>query len=136
MTTLTNADETVLKTDAKGRVQTPPERREKLLDEFEHSGLSGAKFAALVGIKYQTFAAWAAQRRKQRGFTQPPVKAANPVRWLEAVVSEAKSPPSAAPVAAVKLRLLSGICIEVGDLSQVSLAAALAQALEKSSVPC
>ena len=135
MTTLTNADETVLKTDAKGRVQTPPERREKLLDEFERSGLSGAKFAALVGIKYQTFAAWAAQRRKQRGLTHAPIKAADPVRWLEAVVSDAKSPASG-PGAPVKLRLPTGIWIEVGELSQVSLAAALAQALEKPSAPC
>ncbi len=70
MTNMPSVDEAVLKTDAKGRVQTPSERREKLLDEFERSGLSGAKFAALVGIKYQTFAAWAAQRRKQRGLTR------------------------------------------------------------------
>ena len=135
MTTLTNADQTVLKTDAKGRVQTPPERREKLLDEFERSGLSGAKFAALVGIKYQTFAAWATRRRKQRGIVPAPVNAADQVRWLEAVVSDAKTPTSC-PVTPVKLRLSTGLWIEVGELSQVSLAAALAQALEKPSVPC
>ena len=41
-----------------------PARAEALLDEFERSGLSGPKFAALVGIKYQTFAAWSARRRK------------------------------------------------------------------------
>ncbi len=135
MTNMPSVGEAVVKTDAKGRVQTPPERREKLLDEFERSGLSGAKFAALVGIKYQTFAAWATRRRKQRGVIQTPVKAADPVRWLEAVVSEAKTPASS-PAAPVKLRLSTGLWIEVGELSQVSLAAALAQALEKPSVPC
>jgi hypothetical protein len=41
--------ESILRTDTKGRLQTPPGRREKLLQEFEHSGLSGAKFAALAG---------------------------------------------------------------------------------------
>ena len=51
--------EVVLKTDGLGRVKTPVARRESLLDEFERTGLSGAKFAALAGIKYQTFAAWA-----------------------------------------------------------------------------
>ncbi len=61
MTTMTEASETILKTDTKGRVQTPPERRERLLDEFERSGLSAAKFAEVAGIKYQTFAAWAAR---------------------------------------------------------------------------
>ena len=56
------ADAPVLKTDTKGRVHTPPARREQLLDEFERSGLSGTKFAELAGLKYQTFAAWAARR--------------------------------------------------------------------------
>jgi hypothetical protein len=48
----------VLKTDALGRVRTPAERREQLLDEFEKSGASGQQFAELAGIKYQTFATW------------------------------------------------------------------------------
>lgn len=48
-----------------GRVRTPAHRGETLLDEFEKSGLSGAKFAALSGIKYQTFAKWVQQRRRK-----------------------------------------------------------------------
>jgi len=39
----------VLKTDTRGRVRVPAERREALLDEFEKSGMSGAKFARLAG---------------------------------------------------------------------------------------
>jgi len=39
----------VLKTDTRGRVRVPVERREALLDEFEKSGMSGAKFARLAG---------------------------------------------------------------------------------------
>jgi hypothetical protein len=38
----------VLKTSSRGRVRTPPERRMALLAEFERSGLSAAKFAALA----------------------------------------------------------------------------------------
>jgi hypothetical protein len=64
---MTPADETILKIDVLGRVKTPGERRERLLDEFEKSGLTGQKFAALVGIKYQTFATWAQKRRRARG---------------------------------------------------------------------
>jgi hypothetical protein len=44
----------VLKQDGLGRVRTPAVRREQLLEEFERSGLSGAKFAALTGVKYST----------------------------------------------------------------------------------
>ena len=61
-TTLT--DETILKTDMLGRVKMPLARREQLLDEFERSGLSGQKFAAVVGVKYPTFATWAQCHRE------------------------------------------------------------------------
>ena len=39
----TPADEAMLKTDVLGRVKTPQERREQLLDEFERSGLTRAE---------------------------------------------------------------------------------------------
>jgi hypothetical protein len=63
MTDMLQADVAVLKTDGVGRIRTPVARRESLLDEFERSGLSGPKFAALAGIKYQTLAGWARKRR-------------------------------------------------------------------------
>jgi hypothetical protein len=53
-----DGNQSFLKQDVKGRVGTPAERREALLAEFERSGLSGPKFAALAGVKYQTFAWW------------------------------------------------------------------------------
>jgi len=55
--------EQVLKSDSLSRVRTPPARREEILAEFERSGLSGARFAKLHGISYQTFMAW---RRKRQ----------------------------------------------------------------------
>ena len=67
MTTLMEAG-SVLRSDTRNRVRTAPERREALLDEFERGGMSGARFAALMGIKYPTFANWVSKRRrKQRG---------------------------------------------------------------------
>jgi hypothetical protein len=136
MTNMTDAAETVLKTDTKGRVQTPPERREQLLDEFERSGLSAVKFAELVGIKYQTFAGWAARRRKQRGLATTPAKAVDSVHWLEAVVSDAQAATASHRVGPVKLRWSTGLWIEVSELNQVNLAAALARALERPPTAC
>jgi hypothetical protein len=46
-----------LRWDAKGQVRTPGPTREALLAQFDRSGLSGAEFARLVGIKYPTFPA-------------------------------------------------------------------------------
>src|SRR5271170_5913430 len=57
----------ILKQDAAGRVWTPAERREAILDEFEKSGLPATQFAAHVGVKYPTFASWVQKRRKARG---------------------------------------------------------------------
>ena len=59
-------DQKLMTTDARGRVRVPAERREALLDEFERSGLSGVKFAQMVGVKYPTFALWVQKRRKAR----------------------------------------------------------------------
>ena len=55
----------VLKRDAGGRVLVPVARRVELVREFEHSGLSGPKFATLAGVNYQSFAAW--HRKHGRG---------------------------------------------------------------------
>jgi hypothetical protein len=129
MTNTTSADETVLKTDMLGRVKTPKERREQLLDEFERSGLTGQKFAEVVGIKYQTFATWAQKRRRQRG-AYPAVKTPKPLRWLEAVVEQN---PGGQSQPLLVLALPGGARVEIGDLKQVALAAALLRALQK---PC
>ena len=50
MTPTTLPDE-ILKTDVMGRVRTPKARRQALLEEFERSGVSGKKFAGLVGVR-------------------------------------------------------------------------------------
>jgi hypothetical protein len=128
MANMSPGDGAVLKIDEKGRVRTPAARRESLLDEFEGSGLSGTKFAALAGIKYQTFAAWACKRRRQRGVSAPAmVKPADPGRWLEAVVEPAQTP------TVMVLQLPCGTRVEVADEKQAALAAVLVRALAK---PC
>jgi hypothetical protein len=120
MTSTTEISE-VLKTDAKGRVRVSQERRAALLDEFERSGLSGAKFAAHYGLKYPSFAGWVQQRRRERASTAP---AAGGVRWLEAV---AEPPPPLA--AALTLHLPGGARLEITGSAQVPLAAALLRLL-------
>lgn len=129
------SDSLILKADTRGRVLTPTHRRETLLDEFERSGLSGAKYATLVGIRYQTFASWVQRRRQERGLpktARKPRPGAEQVRWLEAVVQEARAP-SAGARAAIVLQLPGDVRAEIVEASQVPLAAALVRALGK---PC
>lgn len=124
----TSADEVILKTDVLGRVKTPKERREALLDEFERGGLSGQKFVEVVGIKYQTFATWAQQRRRARG-NYPAVKRGKWLRWLEAVVDTG---PGSSDKTSLVLELADGSKIQIKDVQQAALAAAFLRALGKA----
>jgi hypothetical protein len=125
----------LIKTDEKGRVRTPRSRQEELLDEFERSGISGPKFAQISGIKYQTFATWVTRRRKERATAKPSQRKTSPVRWLEAVLDRAAG--NAAASVPLVIHLPSGIRMEVGDSTQVSLAAQLLHLLEKGQPgPC
>ena len=134
MTNTTPANE-VLKTDVLGRVKTPLARQEALLDEFERCGVSGVKFAALVGINYQTFATWAQRRRRElgkyppraRSRSAPEAGAGGPLRLLEAVVGNAA--PAAPEGGPLCLQLPGGARVEVADARQAALAAELLRAL-------
>jgi hypothetical protein len=101
-----------------------------LTDEFERSGLSGKKFTALVGVKYQTFATWAKKRREQRGLAGSVAakpKPADSVRWLEAVVE--KSSHSAQSHHALVIHLPGQARMEINGADQAKLAAVLLGAL-------
>jgi hypothetical protein len=126
MTDMIKADEVVLKTDKLGRMQTPAARREQVLDEFERSGLSGKKFAAVVGIKYPTLATWAAKRRRERGLP-PIVRRSKAMRLLEAVVEE-----SSGDKKTLVLELPGGARMEIKDAQQAALAGALLRTLAQS----
>lgn len=119
----------LIKTDVLGRMQRTPEQRERILDEYERSGLSGPKFAALCGVKYQTFAAWLARRKSHRQ-THPkrqPQRKSSQVQWLEASVQ-----PAATSTAGLLLQLPGGVRAQIANQSHIALAAALVRALEKS----
>lgn len=126
----------VLKQDARGRVWTPPERREAILDEFERSGLPAAQFAVHVGVKYQTFATWVQKRRKARGEVhatqeQTPV-VARLAGWVEATVENDAEETTGKLV----VHLPGGVRLEVSNGAQVLLAAQLLRALSEGVRPC
>ena len=138
MTNTTLPDE-VLKTDVLGRVRTPMERRVALLEEFARSGVSGKKFAALVGVNYQTFASWVQQRRKARGEyplpgTKSLVRGPEALRLVEAVIESEAIKEAGGGGRALCLQLPGGARMDVHDARQVLLAAELLRALAER--PC
>jgi transposase len=111
-------------------MQRTPEQRERILDEYERSGLSGPKFAALCGVKYQTLAGWLARRKSQSQTPpkrRPARQAATQVRWLEASVQ-----PAAASTHGLLLELPGGVRARISNEHHIALAAALVRALEKA----
>jgi len=120
----------LIKTDVLGRMQRTPEQRERILDEYERSGLSGPKFAALCGVKYQTFAAWLARRKSHRQThpKQQPQRKSSQVQWLEASVQPVRTAHGG-----LLLQLPGGVQTELSNPGQIALAAALLRALQK---PC
>jgi len=113
------------KTARRGQVHTPRQRREELLAEFARSGLSISKFAALVGVHYQTFWSWLQQDQKQRTAAEP-AAVAKPVRFAEVVRTGTAL---AVPLKALRVLLPSGAVIEVADAAQAEVAAQLLKAL-------
>jgi len=105
-----------LKSDQLGRVRTPLAKREEILDAFERSGVSGAEFARLTGIKYPTLANWVQRRARSR--------ASPPVRFVEAEMSR-----SIPAVPALELELPGGGRLRLLDAAQIPLAVQLLRSL-------
>jgi hypothetical protein len=123
----------ILKVDVSGRVWTPREQREAVLDEFERSGLPATKFAEHIGVKYPTFASWVQKRRRRRGDgAARSRKEPAALKWVEATVDVAEVDTARALV----VHLPGGARIEVADAAQAVLAAQLLRALGGGGLAC
>lgn len=110
----------MLKCDARGRVRTPREHQERMLDEFEKSGMSGVAFAAYVGVKYPTFASWVSRRRRERAGQGESGGGRSSVRWMEVVADD-----EVKGSGVLVVRLAGGAHLEVSDAAGAELAARL-----------
>ena len=131
MTTELTTQPTVLKTDILGRVATPSDQREALLNLFEQSGMSGAAFARHYGLRYTTFANWRqVRRREQLGLAPkkpPPKKALFHEVVVESADHGACSLNEAEPLV---IQLPCGVHANLTSPSQAPLVAALIRELE------
>ena len=128
----------VLKRDGLGRVKTDAARRNAILDEFERSGLSGVKFAAVTGIKYATLASWVQRRRREQGSYRDKAAAGKlaprqgaplpTLGWVQAEVERGHI--GAGPRAVLRLELPGGAIMEISHEAQSLLAARLLRALQ------
>ena len=122
---MTATDDTILKSDRRGRLRYSAEQKACLVDAYQASGLSGPRFAALHGVNYQTLASWIAKRKHA---ASPPHPA-----FLSLVPAELEGPVSSACL--LEIPLPGGVRMAITSHGQVPLAAALIRELEKSQ-PC
>jgi hypothetical protein len=98
--------------------------------------LPATKFAAHIGVKYPTFAAWRQQRRRQghagKATSELAGRAAAALRWVEASVEGAVADRSGVLV----VQLPGGARLEVADAAQALLAAQLLRALAPGGGAC
>jgi len=76
----------MLKRDNLGRVLAPLAKMQEILVAFNGSGMSAARFAAMVGINYSTICSWVQERNKKQGKDSLLTEAAakTHVQWIEA----------------------------------------------------
>ncbi len=112
-------------TDTKGRVRVSKAQRRDILAALARSGESLPRFAQRAGLKYSTLANWVQRSRHSKPSGREPR-----LRLLEAVV---ESPPVAAAGTPLVVRLSGHGHLEIHEVGQVELAAALVRALQR---PC
>ena len=127
----------LLKMDTQGRVRISRERRKAILDEFERSGVSGAQFAKLAGIRYSTFAGWVSRRRRAKlgtGADAVSVTASRrpALRLVEALIDRGQK----APDQGLLVHLPGGVRLELTSPAQIPLVIELLQVLQPPKVRC
>jgi hypothetical protein len=120
----------IMSQDARGRVLVSRERRESLLEEYDHSGMSGVKFAQYVGIKYSTLAYWLQSRRRQRQREKLLMKAGEDTEpgkgngaWIEAVVEKGSA--GRVSTGALRIYFAGGAYCQISSATEAALAAEL-----------
>ena len=129
MTSTQSSDNQILKVDTLKRVRVPKARREAILDEFERSGLSGAAFAKLHGLKYATFANWSLKRRKQSATVEPATNQS--VDFARLIIDQSELEPNRQPPGTLRVYLPGGAWLLLdGDDVQSVLVAQLLKTLQ------
>ena len=120
---------TILKRDARGRVQSTADSRAAAVAEYQRSGLSATAFAKMAGIAPNTFWNWL----HAQGLTQKRPRAlagaCKPVRFIQV------TPQPVSSTMALQVRLPGGVVIEVADTAQAVLTARLIEALNLPAAP-
>jgi hypothetical protein len=114
----------ILKVDEAGRVRTPRDKQEAVLDEFERSGMTGMQFARHMGVKYPTLMNWVQRRRRERSEN---TIAPGQSQWIEAVVEGSGG--------GLVVEVAGGMILRIGGRAEAGMAVEILRGLGYSR-PC
>ena len=115
---------TIIKSDRTGRPRYTQQYKDEVLAAYEASGMSGPAFAEHCGLKYPTFAGWAAKRKK---VASPARRPAGEQQFILAEFSTAPGSGSGG----LHVELPGGASARLADPGQADLLAALIRALAR-----
>jgi transposase-like protein len=110
---------TIIKSDRSGRTRYTDQYKQEVLAAFETSSLSAPDFARQCGIKYPTFAAWIAARKRDG---RQGTRGNTPAFLVAEVASSAHGP-------ALEVCLPGGAVVRATDAEQIRLLAVLLRQL-------
>ena len=131
---MTPMNESIMKTDRRGRLRYTPEQKKTMMEAFRVSGLSAPRFATLHGVNYQTLISWI---KKHRNETGAPVASPRSLQsaLLSLVPAEIDNSSASSAGRAMEILLPGGAKLIISSAGQVDLAAALIRQLHNSR-PC
>ncbi len=122
-------NESIMKTDRRGRLRYTPEQKKTMIDAYLASGLSAPRFASLHGVNYQTLVSWI-KKSKSAGAPQQPLPA-----LFSLIAAEIDQSPAIGEGRAMEVLLPGGAKLLISSPGQVDLAVALIRQLPTSR-PC
>lgn len=129
---MTATNESIVKSDRRGRLRYAPEQKAALVEAYQSSGLSGPRFAAMHGVNYQTLATWLL--KSKRALPSAAAGSKHPA-FLSLVPAEMDAPGLSGAIQPMEVTLPGGTKLAIAVPGHIQLAAALIRELAISR-PC
>ena len=129
---MTAMNESIMKTDRRGRMRYAPEQKKTMVDAYLASGLSAPRFASLHGVPYQTLVSWI--KKSKAAGSADTSRSLHPA-LLSLVPAEIDHSTSIAVGRAMEVLLPGGAKLLITSPGQIDLAVALIRELNTSR-PC
>ena len=129
---MTPMNESIMKTDRRGRLRYTPEQKKTMLAAYRASGLSAPRFAAHHGVNYQTLVSWI---KKDKQSLAPSTSGSSSSSFFSLIPAVIEGDGNPAADGAMEMYLPGGARLSITTVSQVELAVALIRQLEQAR-PC